>query len=69
MADSGQLHYKCVLFAAAVTAITNRISVGGNAVASIHSSISPSGRPFVRPFVSTLSSELVDLWPWTFTCE
>jgi len=35
---------------------TDRVSVGGNAIAS------------VCPSVSTLSFEPIDLWPWPFAC-
>ena len=41
--------------------VTDRISEGGNAIASI--------RPSVCPFVSTLSSEPTDRWPWTSAYE
>ena len=37
---------------------TDRISTGGNAIASVLSSVHPS--------VSTLTFEPSDLWPWTF---
>ena len=40
---------------------TDRISVGGNAIASVHLSI--------RPCVSTLSLEPTDRWPSTFVCK
>ena len=46
-----------VAFVHRVNLVTDRISGGGNAIASI------------RPFVSTLSSEPTDRWPCTFACE
>ena len=40
--------------------ITDRISEGGNAIASARPSVRPSVRLPERPFVSTLSSEPID---------
>ena len=74
MTTKAQSHVSCILFLhiirvqAVIIAVyvlqcifTNRIIDGGDAIGCIHLSI--------RLFVSTLSFELNDCWPWTFACR